>query len=28
MRGNKRDTLGRIYRAILEPICYLVGKVS
>jgi hypothetical protein len=28
MRGNKRDTLGRVYRAILEPICYLVGKVS
>ena len=28
MRGNKRDTLGRIYRAILEPICYLVGKVG
>jgi hypothetical protein len=27
MRGNKRDTLGRIYRAILEPICYVVGKV-
>jgi len=28
MRGNKRDTLGRIYRAILEPICYVVGKVG
>jgi len=28
MRGNKRDTLGCIYRAILEPICYLVGKVE
>jgi hypothetical protein len=28
MRGNKRDTLGCIYRAILEPICYLVGKVG
>jgi hypothetical protein len=28
MRGNKRDTLGRIYRAILEPICYLAGKVG
>jgi hypothetical protein len=27
MRGNKRDTLGRIYRAILEPICYVAGKV-
>jgi hypothetical protein len=28
MRGNKRDTLGRVYRAILEPICYAVGKVG
>ena len=28
MRGNKRDTLGRIYRAILEPICYVAGKVG
>ena len=28
MRGNKRDTLGRVYRAILEPICYVVGKVG
>lgn len=28
MRGNKRDTLGRIYRAILEPICYAVGKMK
>jgi hypothetical protein len=28
MRGKKRDTLGRIYRAIIEPICYLVGKVK
>jgi hypothetical protein len=28
MRGNKRDTLGCIYRAILEPICYVVGKVA
>ena len=27
MRNGKRDTLGRIYRAILEPICYVVGKV-
>jgi hypothetical protein len=27
MRGNKRDILGRIYRTILEPICYVVGKV-
>ena len=28
MRGKKRDTLGRIYRAVIEPICYLVGKVK
>ena len=28
MRNGKRDTLGRIYRNILEPICYLVGKVK
>jgi hypothetical protein len=28
MRGNKRDTLGRIYRFILEPICYLTGKMK
>ena len=27
MRGKRRDTLGRIYRAIIEPICYLAGKV-
>jgi len=27
MRGKKRDPLGRIYRAIIEPICYLAGKV-
>jgi len=28
MRNGKRDVLGRIYRAVLEPMCYLVGKVS
>jgi hypothetical protein len=28
MRGKKRDPLGRMYRAIIEPICYLVGKVK
>lgn len=28
MRGKNRDTLGRVYRAIIEPICYLVGKVK
>ena len=26
MQNKKRDKLGRFYRAILEPICYLVGK--
>lgn len=28
MKGKRRDTLGRIYRTILEPICYVVGKVK
>ena len=28
MRGKKRDPLGRIYRAIIEPLCYLAGKVG
>jgi hypothetical protein len=28
MRGKKRDPLGRLYRAIIEPICYVVGKVA
>ena len=27
MKGKRRDTLGRIYRAILEPICYIVGRI-
>jgi len=27
-RGKNRDTVGMIYRAILEPICYIVGKVA
>jgi hypothetical protein len=26
-RGKTRDNLGMIYRAVLEPICYVVGKV-
>jgi uncharacterized protein YcfJ len=26
MRNSKRDVLGRLYRIILEPICYYVGK--
>lgn len=28
MRGSKRDTVGRIYRMILEPICWAVGKLK
>lgn len=27
MRGAKRHTLGRFYRSILEPVCYIVGKI-
>jgi hypothetical protein len=27
MRGGQRDRLGRFYRSILEPTCYLVGKI-
>ena len=27
-RGKNRDTYGMVYRAILEPICYAVGKVG
>jgi hypothetical protein len=27
-RGKNRDTYGMIYRAIIEPICYVVGKVA
>jgi hypothetical protein len=26
MRGTKRDPIGMIYRSILEPLCYAVGK--
>jgi len=26
MKNSKRHTLGRIYRNILEPLCYVVGK--
>jgi hypothetical protein len=26
-KGAKRDTLGRIYRALLEPLCFVVGKL-
>jgi hypothetical protein len=28
MRGKKRDPLGRIYRAIIEPMCYVAGRVG
>ena len=28
MRGTKRDVLGRIYRTIFEPLCYVVGKIK
>ena len=28
MRGKRRDTLGRIYRSIIEPLCYVAGKVG
>lgn len=27
-KHGKRDTLGRIYRAIIEPSCYVVGKLK
>jgi hypothetical protein len=27
-RGKNRDNLGMVYRFILEPICYVVGKVG
>jgi hypothetical protein len=28
MQGKKRDIVGRIYRAVLEPLCYIVGRLS
>jgi hypothetical protein len=28
MKGKKRDTLGRIYRAIFEPACHIIGKIK
>lgn len=28
MRGTKRDSIGRVYRAVLEPLCYIVGKLK
>jgi hypothetical protein len=27
-KHGKRDALGAVYRFILEPICYVVGKVK
>ena len=27
-KGKKRDALGRIYRAIFEPLCHIVGKIK
>ena len=28
MKNGKRDNIGRVYRAVLEPICYAVGKIK
>ena len=28
MQGKKRDTIGRAWRFVLEPICYIVGRVK
>jgi hypothetical protein len=28
MRNSKRDNIGRAYRFILEPLCYIVGKIK
>lgn len=28
MRNSKRDKLGRAYRIVLEPLCYVVGKMK
>ena len=28
MHGKKRDTLGRIYRTLFEPLCYVVGRFT
>ena len=28
MKGKKRDTLGRIYRAVFEPACHIIGKIK
>ena len=28
MRNQKRDTIGRAYRSVLEPLCFIVGKLK
>ena len=28
MRGTKRDPVGMVYRSVLEPLCYIVGKLK
>ena len=28
LKGTKRNTLGRFYRSIFEPLCYTVGKIK
>jgi len=28
MKSHRRDTLGRIYRSVLEPLCYITGKFT
>ena len=28
MKGRQRSPLGRVYRAVLEPLCYIVGKIT
>jgi hypothetical protein len=27
-KGRRRSPLGRVYRAVLEPLCYVVGKIT
>ena len=28
IKGRQRSPLGRVYRAVLEPLCYIVGKIK
>ena len=28
MYGTKRDRIGQVERAVLEPLCYIVGKIK